>query len=337
MSEPRKDSNRETVRCHSMRKILGEALDRRLGRTDQRDVRQHLLACPSCRAEYTRLERLQKATRALPDERVSDDFRERLLARIEAGEGARPDVLHHPAPFARLKLFASGAATAAALLISFWLVIDGLNEKNSPNRSPIPDAIAGIPNTLPGDSSLPVPVSIDANRFGLQAVQKSHELYDGLRQEATRAVGQPVKLAWQRLAQRSEQFVRSVRLVDAMDGRFFELPSEVRSRFVDAERTARMVLEQVRRDNPSREGVARMAETLQSTLSKRSGSIKVEMNIGRSEPVDLFRVFARRTRNPAEIRELVEFIQEHLIPNGVFPTVEAGSNGFRIRVITRER
>ena len=328
--------------CRAMRSLLGDAVDRRLGRTDASRFRQHLLTCPACRAEFEQLETLQAATQDLVDEPVSEDFRERLLARIEAGEGAHPDVLHHPAPFARVKFFASGAATAAALLISFWLVLDRIQDKDTGLDSLVPSDVAAIPQVADPNSMPLLPVAMDPNQLSLDAVQKSQELYGNLREQAGRFIGQPLrKRAMDELVTQSRDFIQSVRVLNAFDGTLIDLPQELRTNFVQAERTAQSIVQEARRDAPSYADVTRFVETLRNLPAPGRGSTTVTIRLqSRRGPVDLVRVFASRSKGTAEIRDLMEFVQQHLMRGGIFPSgsVEAfgqPSSTFELRLRKR--
>lgn len=324
--------------CRSVRTQLGDAIDRRLGRTDMNRFRQHLLACPSCRAEHDRLERLKIATSGLVDEPVSEDFRERLLARIEAGEGARSDALQHPAPLARIKFFVSGAATAAALLVSFWLVFDRLSEDDSSVNDLVTANMPSIPQVTSA-SAMPLPVAMDPNRLSLDAVQKSQELYLGLRDQAERFVDQPLrKRAMNDLVAQSRNFIQSVRVLNAFDGTLLDLPQDLRATFVEAERTAQSILAEARRDDSSYDDMKPYVETLTRLPAPRGGATTIRIRLQSRGPIDLVRVFANRMKGDAEIRDLMEFVEQHLLKGGVFPSDSIeffGQPTFQIRLRQR--
>ncbi|MCA8968998.1 MAG: zf-HC2 domain-containing protein [Planctomycetes bacterium] len=302
--------------CRSIRSRLGEALDHRLGSPDSKRVREHLLACKTCRGEYSMLTRLQRATRELPTERVTDDFRARLIERIESGEGARPDILQHPMSIAgRIKLFTSGALTAAALLVSAWLVYDGLRTPSNPQSMPIELASLAGPN----DTLRPV----DANGIGLRAVQKPRELFDGLRAQAPRLASQPPKRAMAQLREQSEALIQSIRFVNALDGTLFELPPDVRTSYVEAERTASAIVEEAQRSNDSRASVDRIVALLQHGPTLEP-TIRVTIRLRSSEPVDIASMLQRHSKSMEELSQYLRFFNEHLLRQGdvVAPAAE---------------
>lgn len=314
-------TNARMPSCRTIRSQLSEALDGRLGRVESREFHQHLIACPACRAEYDKLAQLQQLTGSLRDEPVRDDFRERLLARIEAGEGARPEILRHPTSFAhRAKFFASGAATAAALLISFWLIVDGLKEGESTS---LPDNNGEVASTFSNDAdaidALPVGNldAVDPNRFGLEAVQRSQEFYEGLRSQAARVASHPPKFAMEKLAQQSQALIESIRFLDVIDGTLLELPGELRSNLRTAASKAKYVLATAEQQDASRDSVQRVVDELLReipSLSASSRSIKIRLH---GNGIDLQRIVTGRARSTDEAHRFMTYAWKHLVPRSV--------------------
>ncbi|PIE22350.1 MAG: hypothetical protein CSA62_12630 [Planctomycetota bacterium] len=120
--------------CRSISNLLGESFDGRLARHEALAVRAHLLQCPSCRRAYGELERLREWTQGLPVPSLSNDFQDKLFERIHSGEGASMAILPQARAVRGIAWFVSGMATAAALLLSAWLLFGGSGSKE-PNES----------------------------------------------------------------------------------------------------------------------------------------------------------------------------------------------------------
>ncbi len=106
------------MHCRTCRHELSEYLDGRLATGRRALVADHLAACADCGAFWREFEQAQKLTLRLARQRVGSDFRERLFARIEAGEGTPTAVFADPVPLAaKLRYTFAGAAAAAALLV----------------------------------------------------------------------------------------------------------------------------------------------------------------------------------------------------------------------------
>ncbi|MEZ5987563.1 MAG: hypothetical protein R3F30_00250 [Planctomycetota bacterium] len=118
--------------CKRARNTMQEALDQRLKAAELKGFQEHVLACQACRQDYGRLRSLRQWTRALPQEPVARDFSARLFARIRAGEGSPDAIFAAPIPALRqARVFLSGALTAAALLLGFWLLFDALGRRDA--------------------------------------------------------------------------------------------------------------------------------------------------------------------------------------------------------------
>ncbi len=127
--------NAATLSCREAEGLISEALDRRLQANLDRALRKHIFSCPSCRKVYQDTLALQALVQRQPEDQVSPDFMEVLEERIAAGEGTPPAALDSPIPLSRkLKLFSSGMGTAAALLLSAWLIMDEITPPSNKTK-----------------------------------------------------------------------------------------------------------------------------------------------------------------------------------------------------------
>ncbi|HHI78482.1 MAG TPA: zf-HC2 domain-containing protein [Planctomycetes bacterium] len=150
----RQNSQPSKLSCREAEFLISEALDRRLQASTDRVLRRHIFSCPSCRKVYQDHLSLQNLVQNQPEAQVSPDFMEVLEARIAAGEGTPTAALDAPIPLARkLKLFSSGMGTAAALLLSAWLILDEISSPPLPNSSQAQTPVAASTGT-----STPLPV-----------------------------------------------------------------------------------------------------------------------------------------------------------------------------------
>lgn len=115
------------MNCRTCQHELSEYLDGRLGSGRRAQVLDHMSACEPCSRFWRELERAQQIASRLPRQRTGADFRERLFARIEAGEGTPQAVFHEPVSVgARIRyMFVGAAAAAAVLFVASWLEDDG--------------------------------------------------------------------------------------------------------------------------------------------------------------------------------------------------------------------
>lgn len=219
-------SPRENIDCRSAANLVSEALDQRLGHGDARRFRAHILKCQDCRRLFDGMRRLQSATRNLAPHPVSRGFRTELIERIGAGEGTPPAILDGPVPVARrIKLFASGAATAAALLLSVWLVFDNLQRERDFSGADDGAVPAGLP-----EGQAMVTAGVDPVWLSRKALEKGVTNFNGLQQEAPRYLTLPYKRAFRVLIDRSENALCSIDFVDSLNGSSLELPPPVERR-----------------------------------------------------------------------------------------------------------
>lgn len=113
------------MNCRTCQHELSEYLDGRLASGRRTQVLDHLAACDECTRAFAELQLAQTAAQRLPRHRTGSDFRDRLFARIEAGEGTPPAVFREPIPLlAKVRYTLSGAAAAAALVVVASLLRD---------------------------------------------------------------------------------------------------------------------------------------------------------------------------------------------------------------------
>jgi hypothetical protein len=155
-------TDHQVLSCREAETLISEALDRRLQASLDRLLRKHIFSCPGCRKTYQDTLALQALVQGQPEDSVSPDFIDILEERIQAGEGTPPAALDAPIPLARkLKLFSSGMGTAAALLLSAWLVLDEISPPSSPNQPVV---------VQPGNQNLAANVHGGDNREGTSPI-----------------------------------------------------------------------------------------------------------------------------------------------------------------------
>ena len=106
------------MNCTTCRYELSQCLDGRLPSGRRATVMQHALQCEACHAFWQELQAAQRLTLRLQRPRVSEDFRESLWQRIQAGEGTPDAVFREPVPLlAKVRYALTGAAAAAAAVL----------------------------------------------------------------------------------------------------------------------------------------------------------------------------------------------------------------------------
>ncbi len=111
------------MNCRTCQHELSEFLDGRLGSGRRAQALDHLSGCESCALHWRELEAAQQIASRMPRQRIGSDFRERLFARIESGEGTPQAVFAEPISIgARVRYMFVGAAAAAAALFVISLL-----------------------------------------------------------------------------------------------------------------------------------------------------------------------------------------------------------------------
>lgn len=111
------------MNCNSCRFELSQCLDGRLPSGRRAIVMQHVDECAGCSTYWDELQAAQELVLRLPRQGVGHDFRDRLWARIQAGEGTPDAVFREPiAVMTKVRYALTGAAAAAAVLLAaLWL------------------------------------------------------------------------------------------------------------------------------------------------------------------------------------------------------------------------
>lgn len=106
------------MNCSTCRYELSQCLDGRLPSGRRTIVLQHASQCEACGTFWNELQAAQRLTLRLQRPRVSENFRESLWERVQAGEGTPDAVFREPVPLlAKLRYALTGAAAAAAALL----------------------------------------------------------------------------------------------------------------------------------------------------------------------------------------------------------------------------
>ncbi|MCA8965709.1 MAG: hypothetical protein H6838_03545 [Planctomycetes bacterium] len=111
------------MNCNSCRFELSQCLDGRLPSGRRAVVMHHVDECAGCATYWDELQAAQELVLRLPSQGVGHDFRDRLWARIQAGEGTPEAVFREPiAVMTKVRYALTGAAAAAAVLLAaLWL------------------------------------------------------------------------------------------------------------------------------------------------------------------------------------------------------------------------
>ena len=123
------------MNCNTCRFELSQCLDGRLPSGRRATVLQHVDACAPCAEYWTEMQAAQQLVLRVPRLQVGADFRDRLWARIQAGEGTPDAVFREPISWLTKTRYAlTGAAAAAAVLLAaLWL----RDESRLPIETPI--------------------------------------------------------------------------------------------------------------------------------------------------------------------------------------------------------
>lgn len=136
------------MNCNTCRFELSQCLDGRLPSGRRATVLQHVDDCAPCAEYWAEMQAAQQLVLRLPSHRVGGDFRDRLWARIQAGEGTPDAVFREPVSLLTKARYAlTGAAAAAAVLLAaLWLRDEG----NPTVETPIAQVDLGTPPDLGG-------------------------------------------------------------------------------------------------------------------------------------------------------------------------------------------
>ncbi|GEM_PF-6914340 len=328
--------------CRRFRAMTGEAVDGRLPRKHEQVYRAHILSCPACRKSYEELRRLKEWTRSLPSEELSGAFHETLQARILSGEGTPEGALDAPIPLGQqVRFFASGAATAAALLISAWLVVDGLTEMKGRGRvptAPRPPVVSGMVSTpdreTAGGSQLRIE-NLDPLVIARDLYRSTTAGIDELQAAAPRLRQYPPRKALDELQRRSRDLQTSARLVRALGSRLFEFDPETEGFLRELDLRLSEIDNLCCKPEISRKLVDQAIERIRRLRKPGPASIRVVLD-SRSprDMFDFFRILDDRRipGNGPEGRNLMEYLERFLEKAGGNLVLDADGRLFRVEI-----
>lgn len=290
------------MNCKAARSLFNSALDERFAQPERRPFRAHLLRCVDCRQQFDALRLLQEATHELPSAPLSPDFGERLLERIEAGEGTPQPVLDGPTPIAqRVKLFSSGALTAAALLLSLWLFVDGLGE-----RSSNPEPRTETPNIA--GRVVGAPLELPPAAFAQQTLQNHARLVHETYETAPAYVGLPPNNARPKLVERSRDLFWSFKLVNALSS-MLEMPRGGRD-FRFAENKLQHVMGFEAKPRWSRDDVQKVVAALVKITGDTMNESSQIVIRPFSEPADLNATLSSMWYSSRNVKDFDDFVRK---------------------------
>jgi len=323
----------EMMKCNTAHSLLSEAIDQRLPQIEAQALQKHLIACPSCRAEYDSLAQLQCWTRELPETLVAGDFASRLMARIASGEGTPPAVLNMPTPLGtRVRHFAYGAGTAAALLLSAFLVLDGLKDSGSrvPERHDTAVAHSPLPTGL---------TQISEDEVARRAIEQATTQFQVLQANAPRIVSKfPPRRAVEKLVNESDEVYWITTVARTSSPGAVELPKELSASLEDIEQTCRLVrLRSIHSKDPSRTSKELVELILRPSVPDRKATaVKVRLGAPRFK---LDRLVQRFGSDPEALLQIRRTLEKLLDRNtdGVQLFFDTDQGAFQILLRTRGR
>ncbi|MGC9363755.1 MAG: anti-sigma factor family protein [Fidelibacterota bacterium] len=112
------------INCHQFKATLSQYIDRDISLQGRRSFEEHLQNCPRCQRIYQSVLNTKNSMNQFAEVSVSDDFINRLQARILATRNAQiEDNLKKGSAFRRIPSFAYGFAMALiAVIIGFYLM-----------------------------------------------------------------------------------------------------------------------------------------------------------------------------------------------------------------------
>ena len=134
------------MNCTKARHDMSRSLDRRLDAVAQRELAEHLMRCEPCKREYHGLRKAMEHVHLAQPQRVSAGFRDKLMRRIESGEGTPEGALRPIIPLRdKVRFFLVGAAAAALLLLAAgtFLPFGPMARRVGPKDESNTNAIAG--------------------------------------------------------------------------------------------------------------------------------------------------------------------------------------------------
>ncbi|MCJ7714498.1 zf-HC2 domain-containing protein [Candidatus Bathyarchaeota archaeon] len=150
------------MKCSKTKLILSEYIDETLDANIRSLVEKHLLGCEKCKADYASLKNLISELGELPRVKAPDDFLKNLHSRMEPRFGLKKIVQTLFIPF-KIKIpLELLTATAAAVLIIFFINIQQ-------HEKPLTDLLYSQKTERLDDTSMP------ADKFGAAATRQPAE------------------------------------------------------------------------------------------------------------------------------------------------------------------
>lgn len=139
------------MNCNTCRQELSLCLDGRLPSGRRASVMAHVAACGACTESWNGMQGAQRLTLQLPAIHVSENFREQLWQRIQAGEGTPEAVFHEPIAWrTKIRYTLTGALAAAAVLMVVTLVGRNGREDGFANRVDPQPRVEAVADQAPG-------------------------------------------------------------------------------------------------------------------------------------------------------------------------------------------
>lgn len=123
------------MNCRKARSYILASYDEELSHSEKKELLKHIENCTRCQKEKLYLEQVRAGLKGIPEDRLSDDFNDKLFARIYSAprtEATRvsnvPSVLAY-----RLRLIAPVMAAACVVFLLSWFGVSQLIVNNSEN------------------------------------------------------------------------------------------------------------------------------------------------------------------------------------------------------------
>ena len=124
------------MNCRKARYYISAYYDEELSNSVKTELLKHVEICTSCQKELILLEQMRAGLKAFPTDQLSDDFNDKLFARIyNAPRTEATKVSDVPSEFVYRLRWLSPVITAMAVI--FIAVFIGYNQFSSPDAPPI--------------------------------------------------------------------------------------------------------------------------------------------------------------------------------------------------------
>ncbi|HWP31883.1 MAG TPA: zf-HC2 domain-containing protein [Fimbriimonadales bacterium] len=106
------------MNCGIVQRRIASYIDGELSNDEAKKIREHLNSCDSCRAEFDSHKRIKELVSSLPQREPSQEFEQRLLARLATVGAMNAGV---QIPFGLGLAIVSALGTAVAITIAIFL------------------------------------------------------------------------------------------------------------------------------------------------------------------------------------------------------------------------